>query len=337
MGNEPKKDFNAHDDFFSLVTTCHILVAAMDVLGMDSLDDDPSKCLIPDDILSLSKDQRSVILTQIANVIVRSFVNLQHNIEFVTNEGEKKKSGTSEDSTKDDSDTENSSGSDESGGDPNEIDDDNVQAYAKELLTLGLIYNEFSDGIREGDGERVIRCWRYLLLIFKAAQRTNYSCEAFVLLAQLKYILSPRLSQQLTWTRFVNTRGGAGHNIPCDLYIEHLNRVLKDGIKGLGANKTEKAITRLGKCIDALDGVLTNYDEVLQVRHSASFHTVASLDKDIKLMVNELSEHVKPFSCVKGRHHKNIKISKPLIKSLNSSKFHLWMNEKWNSLLAGLI
>ena len=188
-------------------------------------------------------------------------------------------------------------------GDSNDASqkDDNVQEYARELLTLGLIYNEFSDGIREGDGERVIRCWKFLMLIFKAAQRKNYCCEAFALLAQIKFILSPRLTQQLTWSRFINTRGGKGHNIPCDLYMEHLNRVLKDGIIGLSANKSERAITRLGKCINMFDEVLMNYDDSLQIHHSASFHTVPSLEKDIKLVMSELSERVRPFSYTKGK------------------------------------
>ena len=167
-------------------------------------------------------------------------------------------------------------------------------------MTLGLLYAEYADGIREGDGVRVPRCWKFLMLIFKATQRKNYSCEAFALLAQMNFILSPRLSQQLRWSRFINTRGGKGHNIPCDLHMEHLNRVLKDGIKGLGANKTEKAITRLGKCISSFDEILSSFDESLEVHHSADFHTVASLEKDITLVVNVLTKQVQPFSFLKG-------------------------------------
>ena len=64
--------------FFSLVTTSHILAAAMDVLGMDSLDDNPYEQLIPGDVNALSKSE---ILTQIANVIVHSYVNLNHRVE----------------------------------------------------------------------------------------------------------------------------------------------------------------------------------------------------------------------------------------------------------------
>ena len=52
---EPKKDFNAHDDFFNLATTSHILAAAMEIMGMDTLDNNPCDPLIPDDIHSLSK------------------------------------------------------------------------------------------------------------------------------------------------------------------------------------------------------------------------------------------------------------------------------------------
>ena len=322
VGKEPKKEFNAHDDFFNLATTSHILAAAMELLGMSELADDPSDCLIPDDIHNLPPSERKVVLDQITSVIVRSHIDLHHNIERDTAKDDQH-SSTSEDTANEEEDV--SQG------------DDNVQAYARELLTLGLIYNEFSDGIREGDGERVIRVWKFLMLIFKASQRKNYSCEAFALLAQLRFILSPRLSQQLTWSQFINTQGGKGHNIPCDLYMEHLNRVLKDGIRGLGANKTEKAITRLGKCIDTVDKILTNYDESLQVRHGSGFHTAPSLDKDINLIMSELSERVKPFSYTKGRSHKSIKVTKPILKSLDSAKFHAWMTEKWNNLLAGLL
>lgn len=38
--------------------------------------------------------------------------------------------------------------------------------YAKEVLTHSLFYLEYKDAIREGDGIRVLRCWKYLLLFF---------------------------------------------------------------------------------------------------------------------------------------------------------------------------
>ena len=38
---------------------------------------------------------------------------------------------------------------------------DGVLEYAREVLTLSLMYAEFSDAIREGDGDRILRCWKF--------------------------------------------------------------------------------------------------------------------------------------------------------------------------------
>ena len=50
-------------------------------------------------------------------------------------------------------------------------------------------------------------------------------------------------------------------NIPHDLFMEHLNRVVKDAVNGLGANKTPKALVRVGKFVGTLDEVLRKFDE----------------------------------------------------------------------------
>ncbi len=125
---------------------------------------------------------------------------------------------------------------------------DQVKLYASEVLTLGLLYFEFCDAIREGDGTRIIRCYRYFLLMLKHSHKTNYSNEVLLMLYQIEFALTPRQVQQLMWSRTINYVSLPGHNVPCDLHLEHLNRLCKDLIKGLGANKTEKSITRIGKC-----------------------------------------------------------------------------------------
>lgn len=50
------------------------------------------------------------------------------------------------------------------------ITDDGVQRYAMKLLSYGLLYFEFSDGIRETDGLRILRCWRYLLFFYRVSK-----------------------------------------------------------------------------------------------------------------------------------------------------------------------
>ena len=76
---------------------------------------------------------------------------------------------------------------------------------------------EYRDAIREGDGIRVLRCWKYLLPLFKATQRHNYAIEAANLLIEYYYTFPPRQAQQLIWSHFLNTSGKPGQNIPSDL------------------------------------------------------------------------------------------------------------------------
>ena len=71
---------------------------------------------------------------------------------------------------------------------------DSVYEYTMLLLHLCLFYAEFADGIREGDGDRVLRCWKYMLPIFSSSGNTNYACEAANLVVQQMYTLSPRLA-----------------------------------------------------------------------------------------------------------------------------------------------
>ena len=69
----------------------------------------------------------------------------------------------------------------------------------------------YSDAIREGDGDRVLRCWRYLLAIFKSSGRKNYSIEALNMLYQYKYQFTPRQSAELLWSRFINDLVSVGY------------------------------------------------------------------------------------------------------------------------------
>ena len=216
---KPKSDFNACEDFFTTVTEAHILAAAMNFFGMSSLIDEPSSIYFPEMLNKLTLLQKRRVLMLALTEFAKEFVNmsvLKELAESISSENKPKEDKSKQENT------------------------DSVYEYARETLSLGLLYAEFSDAIREGDGNRIIRCWKYFLLIFKAARRKNYAIEAFTLLAQEKFLLSPRQSLQLKWSRTINTHGLPGKNIPCDLYMEHLNRESKSALSGLGSNITDK-------------------------------------------------------------------------------------------------
>ena len=117
---------------------------------------------------------------------------------------------------------------------------------ARVLCHFAALVHLFTD---EGDGERVIRCWK---LCMHAGMKTNYALEALRLQFQFA-TLQPNLVHQLTWGRFVNTHGGKGRNLPCDLHNEHVNRQL---IANMGANFTLSASTRAARAVSFLRGLL---------------------------------------------------------------------------------
>ena len=139
-----KKDMNACEDFLELTVMGYITACAMELLGITAIDEIPTSGVIEKPEEAWMKDDRERLSTSmdVAKLIVEQHVDLsatfsesQSNILPATSDG--------------------------------------VHAYSFETLSLGLLFMEFKDAIREGDGNRVLRVWKYFLLLFKAADRKN--------------------------------------------------------------------------------------------------------------------------------------------------------------------
>lgn len=249
----PKKNFDACDDFFIQVCNSLLLVASMDFLQMESLNDTPSASVLPnaEGMWAESKERRTDILEKLCGNIIDRVVS------FNLHEEEAK-------------------------------EQDKIYDYITKLVSLGLFYMEFCDSIREGDGERVLRCWKFLLPIFKNSGRKNYSLEALYFLYQYEFLLPPQQAERLLWSRFVNTHGIIGHNIPGDLCLEHLNRLCKGAVNDKGSNKGEKAFTFVGKILGVLQPVLDQYDTQNHVNSSSGHHKRPNADKNRDILINHL-------------------------------------------------
>ena len=221
-----KCDPTAGEDFFLCVVDAHIVLAAMNIFGMLNIEDKPSTNL---HIFQQGKEKPNTLVSFIKDNLIEKFVDMTWPC-------------TSE-------------------SDPSQ--QDYIRNYASEVITLGLFYKEYNDAIREGDGERILRCWRYLLLIFKASDKRKYSVEAIHLLAQHHFLFSKRMAQQLIWSRTVNIHGKSGKNISLDLHMEHLNKKCKQAISHLGANVAGGTIERVGRSLKNLTDIQLQYDKTL--------------------------------------------------------------------------
>ena len=130
-----------------------------------------------------------------------------------------------------------------------------------------------------------------MAVMFSNSGNRNYACEAANLLIQYYYILSPRQASQLFWSRFVNTHGRPGRNIPVDLHMEHFNKIAKGAIGQLGSNKSTKAIERIGpSAMGTLSPVLENFDCINNIVHTSSRQRKPKAQKDVMRVVNEISK-----------------------------------------------
>lgn len=70
--------------------------------------------------------------------------------------------------------------------------------------------------------------------------------------------------------------------------MEHLNRLCKGAITGLGANKSQRGITRAAEALGTITPVLSNYDSDNKVAVVSGIHNAPPQEKDVKKVVNQL-------------------------------------------------
>ena len=296
---KPKKNVNAAEDFLEVVITGHILTAVMSCLGMSSLDDMPLSSVLSHDLWMQDDEVRRKILNDIALHVVNQHVDLA--IVF-KDPSSKETPGTAYD-------------------------------YACEVLTLGLFIMNFKDAVREGDGEHVLLLWKFM---FKATGRKNYALEALTLLSQHYILLPPNLAEQLKWSRFINIHGCPGHNISCDLHMEHINKVVKVAIEGLGANKSEKSIKRVAKAIGVLSETTESFDFEVGLVAPSGKHSDQAVLMDLNIIIQQLQECDTFNWQSKTQFASFITLKKNVVQTLDEKKVKEWMIVHFSKIISVL-
>ena len=144
MTKEPKKDVNVCIDFIDVVVKGHFLACACTLFGVNST---AEPLVLPPDISSSSDEEKLAFISRISRIVVERCTLIE--------------------------------GSFTNGAIPDNTD--SIYNYARVLCHFGSLVMEFRDAWHEGDGERVLRCWKLFLPHFKVAGCTKYSLEALKL------------------------------------------------------------------------------------------------------------------------------------------------------------
>ncbi len=236
--------YRPNRDFFRVVFHSRVIGAAMSVLGLENKSSIPSKHRLPENMATLSKERKLQVLHELSAKVVDNFVfnsNMVEQISSVVSEQEKRhvleRQGLTPDgrfpcrfpgcksSFKQNGkarrnhemshnppvqvENEPLMVSPTKPSSPSSHDEmkskDDVFDYNCALLTDGYMFFNFLDAIKEGDGARIIRQYKYFMLYCKAdgTHSTKYALECLYQLFLVYSLLTPRDSERFVWNRAV--------------------------------------------------------------------------------------------------------------------------------------
>jgi len=206
--------------------------------------------------------------------------------------------------------------------------DDAIENYSRNALSLCYLAKDFVDARKRGDGERVCRLYKFLLLFFKIDGRTKYSYQSLHLLAQINFLLPPALAHELKWNRFVNTKGYHDSNVELDRELEHRNKYVKEELKSFQGKVTKKSIERCSKTYNVMEDILSNFDKSSFNTPPSGKHTIANWKSDVKELQNQFDEE-DLFNTKNGRYHKALLgFPKSYVNKIDLSAFKNWLYTK---------
>jgi hypothetical protein len=139
-----------------------------------------------------------------------------------------------------------------------------------------------------------------LLIHFFTTGFNEFAIEMLINILQCKVLLLEADAYHRQWAATINWSGGAGKNIEIDLFQENMNAEMKKLIKSMGANKSDKAITRASKASGGVSKVVESFEKQVNLHRSSSTHSHKSSDNDERLILADLRA-LKPFNTIEGR------------------------------------
>ena len=192
-----------------------------------------------------------------------------------------------------------------------------------------ILWRNFSDAVSEGDGDWIIRCWKFFILYLKAdgPSSRKYSLEGLYFLFQINCLLSQREAYRLIWNRSVKRKNGLGGNIPIDLAMEHYIRIVKILKRKLGPSQSNgRTLQRYMRSLGFTKVLVEDFDESTDIIQRSGRYVKKSALKDKTKLVQELL-NAKAFVRQSKRTYAVFKDCKPsLLTGFDYHNFFDWVN-----------
>ena len=212
--------------------------------------------------------------------------------------------------------------------------EDGIWCHGVNVIRTFLVLADMKDAVADGNGEHMSILRKQMLLHFFSNPGFNeYSIEMLINILQCDVLLSEAEAFRCKWAATVNWKGGAGNNIEIDLFQENRNAQMKKLIRSMGANKTEKAITRASKASGGVSKVIESFDGQVGMVKKSSAHSHRSSSDDEKIISKDLRA-LRPFRKEDGRRYESFSdISCNPIHSFDEDKFREWITKHKNNII----
>lgn len=371
--SDPKTAYRADRDFFLVLLKSRVIAASMKILQLNSRADTSPNPLLPDDVESLSKSDKLKLLLDISAKVVDQFI-FDHDfakqvVDSIVLQQEKENALNQQQTSngrfpcrfrgcqKSFKYNGKSRRTHELSHDPPvKIPDESCELspakpdvpkpatnkddfynYNAALLADGFLFQNFLDAISEGDGERIMRQYKYIMLYCRAdGGSSKYALECLYQFFLTNALLSKRDKERFIWNRSVNNFCKPGTNIPLDLDVEHSNNFVKQAIKNLGPNVSEKAVSRICKAESATRSIMNNIDASINCPTSSGSHGQSTVDKDIDKLVERLNQTDVFTYHYSGRTYVEFgNFKRNRLEDLNLSEMFKWIQKHKKNVSSG--
>ncbi|XP_056006637.1 uncharacterized protein LOC125680237 [Ostrea edulis] len=342
------ESYRAHSAFIDDCLDAFIVGACMHHLKMESIECEPqSKQILFE---AISSEDKMQFIANIASEIQKKYINLENDLHTLEHASEKldmqeqqikdmfdateglyhcvdcrrpyKKQGHLKNHLKKEHDWEFHHQDQEAGE-----DHDRVALYRASFMKCALLLRDTSDAYKLGDGNRIMDNSKFQMLLSGIAHHTKYQLWLFRFLANYHCLLSPREAFEYKWNCTTNMKGGCGDNIPNDNLVEILVHRLKSKLQSQGANVTFSSARKAALTLQIQDEIKENLIEKSGMKKSGTTRSSTSMDKDIVLMVTELSA-ASVFDYIPGRKYDNFKNFNDLFSRINIPELHKWLSKQ---------
>ena len=327
VSSHPMKDVNGSVEFLSKYTDSLIVCAVLEHFGMDDVDSEPTRNVYDKDTMEPTEYVRKQL-----NLIVDTFA-IHEGPDFTAEPSKlvcphcKKEYLQLQGLRKHMKNKHNSSGTAVQSSTGKE---DSIFNYSCAALSMCLLWKDFEDARKHGDGERTIRLYKFLMLYFKLANKTKYTYHSLRLLAQVKCILSPKLSHQLIWNRCVNNVGHEDTNSEVDRENEHHNRVFKCECGHFHGKISDASVGRISHSAQACDRILRKCDKESHVRLQRGEHKSKDVSADVKKLAMHMKKECIFQEKIPRHHHGYPSFAKNPLTKLDLPALQQWMTSKLN-------